>query len=200
MIQRCRQPASRADDARCKRVLAVIECILNQNARDLGAASYMDMNWDVLDLCRTHQVGILQMPCPEMVCLGFERTRSPGASIRDVLDTEEGRRCCRSLSVHIADRLHEYHAQGFRVLAVLGGNPQSPGCAVHEGRHGLLPTSGVFMQELERELKGRALAVPFRGIRDHDAKLLGDDMQWLKQKLSEGLGKPFVPGQSCCGP
>jgi predicted secreted protein len=142
------------------------------------------MNWTLLQLCMKHDVGVLQIPCPEMTCLGFRRERPPGASIWDVLDTERGRECCRSLSNDLADRIQQYVQDEYRMLAVLGGNPRSPGCAVHNGPDGLVAGSGVFMKEFQRELRRRGIEVPFRGIRDNDAAMMQEDVSWLEGVLS----------------
>lgn len=71
------------DDVRGRCFVAVIDCILNQNARDAGAARFPAMNFELLRLCHENQVGILQMPCPEIAALGFNRSRAPGKTIRD---------------------------------------------------------------------------------------------------------------------
>jgi predicted secreted protein len=167
-------------DARAGRMVAVIECVLNQNARDAGAAIFLAMNGALLELCRQYDVGIVQMPCPEIACLGFERKRPPGTSIRQTLDTETGRQCCAKIGAEVADRLANYARAGYQVLAILGGNPQSPGCAVHVGNDALLPESGVLMQELQAELRKRGLEIPFRGLRDADAEQLKQDLDWLR--------------------
>ena len=108
-------------DARGRRLVAVRECILNQNARDEGAAASAAMNLDVLRLCNKYEVGILQMPCPEIALSGFAREGPSGKSIRDALNTDEGRKCCGRISVGIADRLEEYVRKDYEVLAILGG-------------------------------------------------------------------------------
>ena len=170
-------------DARSGRVVAVIECILNQNARDRGAARFPALNEAVLRLCADHRAGIVQIPCPEMQCLGFQRRRPPGTSIRQALDTPAGHECCRQLGQRIADRLQDYADNGVRVLAILGGNAQSPGCAVIADASGLSSASGVLMQELERALRERNLQIPFRGIQDAEPDRLREDLQWLKDRL-----------------
>jgi predicted secreted protein len=175
---------ARPHDRRGGQLVAVIECIANQNARDAGAATFPSANWDVLRLCREHEVGVLQMPCPEIAFLGLRRRRPPGESIRDAIDTPEGRRCCAGIAGDVADRIEEYLREGYRVMAVLGGNPSSPGCAVHRGGNGLMATSGVLMRELEAELRRRGIEIPFRGIRDHDPGMLAEDLEWLRQRFS----------------
>lgn len=175
--------ADKVVDIRGRRFVAVIDCMLNQNARDSGAACFPAMNLELIQLCHAHHVGIVQMPCPEIAALGFKRTRPPGQSIRDALDTEAGRRRCAELAIEVSDRVETYLAEGYELLAVLGGNPRSPGCAVHACDDGLRSDSGVFMQALETELRKRNHSPAFRGICDHDLELLRQDLQWLRNLL-----------------
>lgn len=175
-------------DGRSRRLVAVIDCILNQNVRDAGAARFPAMDWDVVRLCRQYGVGILQMPCPEIAFLGLQRKRARGQSIREALDTDAGRRCCARIGAEVCDRIEEHVREGHRILAILGGNPASPGCAVHSGPMGLLAPSGVLMRELQAELRKRGIEVPFKGMRDHDSTLLAEDLEWLEGVLSEGVG------------
>lgn len=174
-------------DGRSKCFVAVIDCIMNQNTRDAGAAVFSAMNWEVLQLCNKYNVGILQMPCPEIAFMGFFRTRPPGTSIRAALDTADGRACCRKLSVDIADRIEDIMHQDARFLAVLGGNPESPGCAVHTGDAENSKLSGVLISELRDELQRREISVPFRGIRDFDPLLMIADLQWLEQLFLKNI-------------
>jgi predicted secreted protein len=187
-------------DRRGRRVVLAIDCILNQNARDEGAATFPACNWEVVCLCHKYEVGIMQMPCPETEFLGLRRGRSPGKSIRAALDTDEGRGCCRRISIEVVDRVHEYVRQGYTILAVLGGNPESPGCAVHAGQLGLLASSGVLMRELQDELRHRSMEVPFRGVRDCDPSMMAEDIRWLEGVFSQGFEAPTTPTRpSECG-
>ncbi len=186
LLQRLTAPlrARRPADGRGHRFVAVIDCILNQNVRDAGAAEFPAMNFALLELCHEHAVGILQMPCPEIAALGFPRTRPVGQTIRQALDTENGRRTCAALAVGVAERIAGQLAAGDRLLAILGGNPRSPGCAVHGDGKGVHADSGVFIQELQGELGRRGLTPPFRGIRDARPELLAEDLLWLRQLIS----------------
>ena len=187
VINRLRSGAtSRAlPDCRGGRFVAVIDCILNQNVRDRGAASSPSMNFELLQLCHEQGVGIMQMPCPEVLALGFERKRPAGMTIRQALDTEAGRQCCSDLAVSVAERIQATLTGGARLVAVLGGNPLSPGCAVHDDERGLLLESGIFMQELQRELRCHGIDVPFRGMRDSSPEMLAEDLQCLRNLLTE---------------
>ena len=173
------------DDNRSSRLVVVIECIMNQNARDAGAAVFPAINWPILSLCNEYNVGLLQMPCPEIGFLGYERKRQPGQSIRDALDTYEGRNCCRKISIDIVDRIEDYTDQGYQILCILGGNPKSPGCAIHCEDRNLLPDSGVFMRELQGELQKRYIEIPFKGIRDSDPEMFAQDIEWVRNIFSK---------------
>jgi hypothetical protein len=77
-------------DPRSHRIVAVIECILNQNARDRGAATYRAINHAVLQLCQKHELGLLQIPCPEMQFLRLRRQRPARVTLRACLNTSAG--------------------------------------------------------------------------------------------------------------
>jgi predicted secreted protein len=177
------------NDARSGRIVAVIHCILNQNTRDPGAAISPAVSEKIVNMLLKHQVGIIQLPCPEMVCLGLKRERPKGFKIRDVLDTYSGVRCCRVLGSAVADQIQEYILNNNAVLGIVGGDVESPGCAVHRKADlgtgdELTEKSGVFMKALENELQGRGLRIPFLPMRESSIKLFQEDIESLDQLLS----------------
>ena len=140
-----------------------------------------------MDLLADADVGMAQIPCPEIACLGFDRHRQAGQSIRQALETPSAARCSHHLAVTTADRLQCYVDEGFEVVAILGGNQESPGCAVHTNVSDatkLDEKSGVFMRELAAQLASRGLQIEFHGIRDADPGLLGEDLEWLREQIS----------------
>lgn len=179
-------------DIRSGRLVFLIECLLNQNARDKGAAEAPAATRKVIDALLLADIGMVQIPCPEMACLGFERCRAPGQTIREALQTPASLDCCDRLAAETAQRIQAYSEQGYEVVAILGGNEQSPGCAVHtdsavpcaHAPGSLAPDSGVFMRVLARELEERGLSVPFRGMRDADPDALVDDLAWLRKEIT----------------
>lgn len=144
------------------------------------------MNFDLLQLCHEKGVGVMQMPCPEVLALGVKRKRPPGTTIRQALDSEAGWRNCADLAASVAERIEAAMAEGSRLVAVLSGNPRSPGCAVHDER-GVLLESGGFMRELQRELRLRGIDVPFRGMREASPEMLADDLHWFRNLLATKL-------------
>ena len=177
-------------DQRGRRFVAVIECVLNQNARDSGAACSPALNFECVQLCHQHEVGILQIPCPEIAALGHARKRAPGIGLREALDSEHGRSRCQALAVETADRIEGYLSQGCELLAIVGGNPRSPGCAIHRGPDGLLKHSGVFMTALQEELRQRNIEVTFQPMRDHDPQQLQEDLAHFHDLLVAAHKQP----------
>jgi predicted secreted protein len=171
--------------SRSRKVVVLIECHLNQNARDRGAARYPALNHELLDLLRGSSAGLVQIACPEMYCLGLSRERPEGMSLREAMETPESRARCRDLAREMADRIEDYTRDAVEVVAVLGGDVDSPGCAVHvdDGPMNLAPRSGIFMQELAAELQSRGLEVPFRGIRESRRETFEADLAWLAERV-----------------
>ena len=183
----------RRRDRRGRRVVAVIECVLNQNARDAGASRTPAANDRVVRLLRRHRVGIVPMPCPEMACLGLARTRPPGVSLRAAMETPACRARCAALAEDAAARLRDYADNGVTVVAVLGGDVGSPGCAVGDDPSAGSGGSGVFIEALAAALAERGLSVPFRGLRDSRTKTLSEDLAWLEALLQRTPTRRFWP-------
>jgi len=174
------------NDVRSRRIVFLVECLLNQNARDAGTAKSPAVSRPVIDLLADQQVGMVQIACPEIACLGFARRRVAGQSLREALEARGPTVCCAKLAKATADRIQCYLEQGYEVVAVLGGNQQSPGCAVRQapgGSNRLAHDSGVFMKALALELAQRGVSIPFHGMRDADANCLKDDLAWLYRVL-----------------
>jgi len=163
-------------DSRSSRVVLVAHCILNQNSRVLGLARFPGMIEKIVDLLKEHGVGVIQMPCPELLHAGLKRW----SRTKEQYDTPAFRRHCRKLAVALADQVEEYFKSGVDVLAVVGMNG-SPTCGVEETSIGFqggdlekveLPRArsvkgeGIFIEELRLELKARKMSVPFLGIKD----------------------------------
>ncbi len=182
-----------SEDKRSRRVVAVIHCILNQNARAQKCAVYAGANTDVIEVLARHGVGMLQMPCPEMDFMGLDRARGEDQTIWDIIDTPEGHSFCRDLAKGVVDSIEDYLKNGYSVEAVLGGDTGSPGCAVRHlapeaGVQGLAENSGVLMRELMAELHSREIDIPFRGMHDSSPEALAEDIAWLDETLRAANG------------
>jgi predicted secreted protein len=160
-------------DRRSKRVILVLHCLLNQNARIDGCAYFPGAMGDAARAVVDSGAGVLQMPCPELHCLGLDRSgrirHGADIGIREALLEGEGEKACRSLVRHVMADVSEYRKHGFRIVGVVG-NDGSPACGVDITHYvdGERPGVGAFMTMLREELEKLGLRVPFVALRDHE--------------------------------
>ena len=116
-------------DIRSKRVIFLPHCILNQNAISDGTAGYPAAHADVVRALLDAQVGIVQMPCPELCCLGLDRGDPRGAErpvvventrIRAALGTSEAAARLDRLVDHVMLQIQEYRRHGFTIVGIVG--------------------------------------------------------------------------------
>ncbi|MFH1068593.1 MAG: CD3072 family TudS-related putative desulfidase [Candidatus Glassbacteria bacterium] len=149
-------------DARSKKVIFVAHCFLNQNARCNGSAETPSAIPAIPELLIHRKIGIIQMPCPELGCLGLGRE----GLIYDQLSTHGNRRYLRLLAQDVMYQTRQYLRHGFRVLGILGIDC-SPSCGVNcYADNGAKPGKGAFMEELSDELKNEGLEMPLIGVAD----------------------------------
>lgn len=165
------------EDGRSRKVVFVAHCVLNQNAISDGTAIFAGTNEAIVQLLLKAKVGVVQMPCPEMNCLGLDRGDPDGAKrplveensrIRRELTAQAGaRRMLDALVEQVVFLMEEYRKNGFEILGVIGVN-RSPSCGVEttsaDGAE--KAGEGVFLRALKLSLSRRGIDVPVRGIKD----------------------------------
>jgi len=150
------------DDRRSKKVIFVAHCVLNQNARCNGSAETPSAIRKIPEFLLQHHIGIIQMPCPELGCLGLGRE----GLIYDQLSTPGNRRFLRLIARDVAYQARQYLKQDFKVLGILGINC-SPSCGVDcHAYNGRKPGKGAFMEELTEVLDTAGLKIPLIGVVD----------------------------------
>ena len=165
-------------DARSKQVVFVSHCMLNQNAISDGTADFPAANREIVSLLLEHNVGIVQMPCPELLCLGLDRGDTHGAErpviventrIRGALLMPESARKLRPLVEQVIFQVEEYQKNGFAVLGVVGIN-RSPSCGIEttSAYDEEVAGMGVFMAALKAELDTRGISLPMVGIKANE--------------------------------
>ena len=160
-------------DQRSKKVILVLHCLLNQNARIDGCGYFPGAMGDAARAVVDSDVGILQMPCPELKCLGLDRSGrmrdGTDIGIREALLEGEGEKACRALVQEVMDDVQEYLKHGFRIIGVVG-NDGSPACGINSAHYvdGERPGPGAFMKMLREELEKAGLTLPFVALRDHE--------------------------------
>ena len=102
-----------------------------------------------------HDLGIIQMPCPEFLCLGLEKKKKYGE-----VPEAEPRDCFREIGAGVVDQIEAYLGLGYEIAGIIGMNP-SPSCGVEYGSRKEKGTmlgldrdtsekeeSGVFIEEM----------------------------------------------------
>lgn len=165
------------EDGRSKKVIFLAHCVINSNSICLGPKTpsiWPAMINEVVELLMEKKVGIVQLPCPEQAVFGLVR----GSRSREEMDTPSFRGYCRKLAKSAADLMEEYAKNGFKVVGFLGKRG-SPTCNVLENR-GL--RRGIFVEELERELKERSLKFPLLDFERTDVEGCLSELE----RLTEG--------------
>lgn len=163
------------NDSRSKKVIFIAHCIQNQNSISDGTADYPGALEDVMALLMSTGVGIVQMPCPELMCLGLDRRNIHGLDspvveentrIRNLLLAEPSRKKLGELVHQVVWQILAYQKYNFTVLGIVGIN-RSPSCGVDTtSKHNReVKGHGLFIEGLKNELKRNQLHVPLLGIR-----------------------------------
>jgi predicted secreted protein len=135
-------------DPRSRKVVFLSHCMLNQNARIVHAADFPAMFEPLIDYLQKKQVGLIQMPCPELYCLGLGRR-----DVRVGLESPAGRQRLERLIDDVVFTIREYLFQGFEIVGILG-KQGSPACGVTrtwlDSRE--QDGQGVWIRELKKRL------------------------------------------------
>jgi len=163
------------EDKRSRKIIAVSHCVLNQNSKLEGIASWPGIIEPVLKVISKSGAGILQIPCPEMMYEGIGRFDKSYEQYRCAAFTK----LCNDIAEDVVDQIESYLGNGYRILAVLAidGSPtcgytltqSAPewkglvaGSDIRKARY--VKEKGVFMDILERRFLARSIKIPFLGI------------------------------------
>ncbi|MEA4938289.1 MAG: 2-thiouracil desulfurase family protein [Christensenella sp.] len=165
-------------DARSRKVVFVSHCFLNQNSISDGTADFPAANLPVVSLLLEYNVGIVQMPCPELLCLGLDRGDVHGGErpviventrIRAALQAQTPAKKLQQLAEQVVYQIEEYRKNGFAIVGVIGIN-RSPSCGVETtSDHGEeVAGQGLFFAALKQELDARGISLPMIGIKANE--------------------------------
>jgi len=157
-------------DKRSGKIAVVAHCILNQNSRVLGLAERSNAITEIVEFLIRNDIGIIQMPCPELSHLGILRKEQT----RDQYDNAVFRKGCRKIATEIVDQIREYSKAGIKTKIIIGVDG-SPSCGVNKTskknpckkmvESQSVKRFGILMEELCLELRKRKVSIPFYGIR-----------------------------------
>jgi len=170
---------------RSKKIIFVSHCILNQNtvATNLVKKGYTSAIWEIIELCKKHDVGIEQLPCPEFSYLGLPRE----PMTRDQYKEIEGFVAfCRELAKDVADYIKKLKSSGFEIKGIIG-IAGSPSCGVIQTNVGpsneerrRVKEKGIFMEELSKALEREKLTIP---MEDFDYRDIDDSLKRIELLL-----------------
>lgn len=166
------------EDKRGKKILLVAHCILNQNSKIDACAHYSGAIQEVTQAILNGGVGILQLPCPELLCLGLDReVDETKARTIESEDTRVAKRMkepkainlCKSIVENIIFQIEEYRKHGFQVIGLLGVNC-SPTCGVDTtwSEDTEFEGYGIFIEILKGELRKKDININMAGIKAKD--------------------------------
>ena len=161
-------------DVRRGKLVVVAHCILNQNSRVSGLAAYPAVVDEVVEVLKKHNVGFLQMPCPELTYAGARRPSRDKAEY----DSPRYRRHCRKIAVSTIRQIEEFAKGGVETLVLLGVKG-SPSCNAGGAREAM----GILMEELDSALSEKGLRIPVHAI---DVGDVATDVEWLEDRLRQG--------------
>jgi len=179
------------DDSRKRKVVFLAHCFLNINTRFPQGCAFAGANVPLVNTLLKHDLGIIQMPCPEFLCMGLEKERYgeiPDGELRD---------CFRNIAAGVVDQIEAYLELGYEIAGIIGMNP-SPSCGVEasKGKGTMLgldrdtaekSESGVFIEEMMTLAAQRGIeGLPIFGIRRilPGEEGIEDRVQLLEQKMS----------------
>lgn len=165
----------KVSDKRSHQIIFLSHCCLNQNAKVRGIASYPGAITPLVEILLEAEVGIYQMPCPEMAYLGNMRW----GQVKDQYNTPMFRRHCQRIAEQVVDQAENYLQCGYQVLGFIMMDG-SPVCGLNRtprpknpeelwgGMAWYVPESeyregrGNYCEVLQAELEGRGLQnIPF---------------------------------------
>lgn len=148
---------------RSKKVVFVSHCLLNQNTRASKQEKFPGIVKDIVELFMEADVGIVQLPCPQIVHNGggIDRKFKSGKFL-----CENGYRTeCKKMSISIIKQIEKYLKEDYNVVGIVGVE-FSPTCAVHRVNNGRknVPGKGILIEELETKMQKKNFQVPIIGV------------------------------------
>lgn len=182
-------------DNRSRKLILVAHCILNQNSVSDGTADYPGSIKEVVDLLLHSHTGIVQLPCPELLCLGLDRGNIRGGDqevltentrIRKNLERQRATRIIKNMAKQTMYQIEEYLNNGFTLSGIVGIN-RSPSCGVNttSANNREVKGRGVFMNILFEELEKRDIHIDMIGIKSSEIEEAVRSIQKLLKGKTE---------------
>lgn len=173
-----------------QRIILVSHCILNPYSKAQGVLNEkkLEASRKVSEtLLKDFEIGIIQLPCPELLYKGLDRKPASRSSY----ENPEFRKICLDMADQVVKLVREYEQNGIEVIAYLGVEG-SPSCGV-EWTHFKVDEpekgKGIFTEALCKAIANAGVKVGVIGLPE-DRKY--GDIEELLSKLCNLKGrKPF---------
>lgn len=166
---------------RSKKIIILAHCILNQNSVVLPYAREMKVFNAFISKCLNDNIGIIQLPCPELKIYGIKRW----GHVKDQFEHPGFKDFCKEELGKIVDQLKHYQDNGYKLLGVYGIKG-SPSCGVNltcrgnwcgeasnyeniediSSRVKMVEESGIYMEIFREILINKNLELKFYDIED----------------------------------
>jgi predicted secreted protein len=163
------------NDNRSRQLVITSHCLLNQNSISDGTADLPSQFTEIIQLLMARNIGIIQLPCPELLCLGLDRQDKHGADrelllensrIRKLLQQRKNQKVLKTKAEELALQLEQYLQYDFKIVGLIGVN-RSPSCGIEttsvDGAE--QPGKGVFMEIIAAELQKINLSIKMIGTK-----------------------------------
>lgn len=180
-------------DARGRRVVLITHCLLNQNSIVPGLARRKAMVKELLELLDKYGLGVIQLPCPEILHCGLRRWWMT----KEQYDNPGFRNLCLKLSEQIIQYLIEYRRNGVEIIGLIGV-AGSPSCGVNTtcadwlgGRPSVeypprrVKGQGIFMEILLNSLKSHDV-LP-KVVVEYDYDNAEESLKLIESELKKAL-------------
>lgn len=163
------------DDYRSKKVIILSHCLLNQNSISDGTSDFPSQFNEIIEFLMINCIGMIQLPCPELLCLGLSRRDIHGAKrplldentrIRELMNEPGNVQVMQHKAEEMTIQIQEYQKYGFQVTGLIGVN-RSPSCGIETtSKNGAEEQGkGVFMEIFSKTLAEHGITIPMVGTK-----------------------------------
>ena len=163
------------DVYRSKKVIMLSHCLLNQNSISDGTSDFPSQFNEIIEFLMTNCIGMIQLPCPELLCLGLDRRDTHGAKrplldentrIRELMSETGNVQLLQQKAEEMVMQIQEYQKYGFHVLGLIGVD-RSPSCGIETtSKNGAEEQGkGIFIEILSETLAKRGITIRMIGTK-----------------------------------
>lgn len=182
-----------------KKIIILCHCLINPFSKVFNFRTPNEdfelKKKELISLFFNNDIGIIQLPCPELTCYGCNRW----GHVKEQFDTTHFRETCKLLLNESVNQMYEYTKNNYSILGIIGING-SPSCGVSKtcsanwygelssnsnlsdmlSSINLIDEPGILIEELHTLLKSKNLSIPIYGI---DSNNIDDILTLFKKKI-----------------